>query len=317
VVGEKNIQVSNPYPKRIFNILVLAGISFFLVKSLISGFRDLQNYQFQIDIGRLGVSTLAFTTMCLFQAATGVFIIRSMGQSVDFPNGIRNLLFSLMGKYIPGKIWVIIFRMQYISDENISKENIFSATVIEHFFLIGTAMIYGSTVMLFYNFHPIFLFVLIFSMVGTLFLVLNPSFIFKCINKLLIMFKRNELSSDTKVGTPFLILLLTSVTWSIFSIATWFAATSLVDINISYFFRIASAHALSVIGGFLVFFSPGGIGVREGIFVAVNPAESMAISVLLALLLRIIITVSEIIAFFLAHTFLIISRRENDKWTKL
>src|SRR4030067_203664 len=166
--------------------------------------------------------------MFLTQSFVALFILDLLGYKIDTFHGVKSIFISSLGKYIPGKVGVVLFRMHKLSELQVPKKVVFLAMVIEHLFLIPIGAAFGSLSVFF------------------------------------------------------------------FSLGAWYCTGSIVESSPPPFFPIAGAYALSVLGGFAAIFSPGGIGVRESLFVLIAPFDTKGLLVIWSILLLLVRSASEI-----------------------
>lgn len=170
---------------------------------------------------------------------------------------------SILGKYLPGKIWTVIGRAKIISDYtkiNLTKLSAlsFEAQII----ILWTGLIISLIGALlsqidYYYTILIFLVFLLFSI--TLF-----SEKFKNIfEKLLNYFLKNKKKLPRISYKNNRIILLNFLPWIMWGIGFYFMALSILNDFAGV--EIIFSFPLSVTFGILAVFSPGGIGVREGI----------------------------------------------------
>lgn len=248
----------------------------------------------------------------LIGTSSWLFINKGFGQTCTWFQAARVQLLSTVAKYIPGFTW------QYVSKAYLSKENGSTNKAI----VIGLAYEFIQTLWIGICFALIFI-PEKFNSIGFLQLgnkwihlggwgglILSVSSPFWG-EWLMLKF----LGKNNKVYKRYLIIaiFLIIIGWCLNSVALWLTGYSLMpDKSISietYFFGISSA----LVAGILAIPVPNGIGVREGVMVAVlGPYLTTPLSLVLAGLSRIEITFSELFSALIINLAYRIKGREKD-----
>lgn len=170
---------------------------------------------------------------------------------------------SILGKYLPGKIWTVMGRAKIISDySKISLTTLSALSFESQIVVLWTGLIISFIGALISNLDIFYLLlILIIFMIFTL-IIFNDKFkivietlikryLKKSLNFPRIKYKNNKL------------ILLNFFPWIIWGIGFYLMALSII--NDFAGIEILFSFPLSVIFGILAIFSPGGIGIREGI----------------------------------------------------
>ena len=182
------------------------------------------------------------------------FLLRSVGKSIPFVGAMKIFFFSEVGKYLPGKIWVAVGRIMMYSKVGVERERGIVLLILELTLMILTAIIFPGRIILHYiTLKPAILGIFLFAI---------PILLFLIIWKYRITVER----------TKEYIIRLTIPAVTIFISFTffWFVLGCAFQSLIYYFtqINIGSFHAMQIFSaswvvGFLAFFMPVGLGVRE------------------------------------------------------
>jgi len=185
---------------------------------------------------------------------------------VIFRSGVTSVGLAELGKYIPGKLWIILGRAGYIS-ENYSYKLKDTAYVsfYTQVLTIWTGLLIGAAGFLFIPVPAKWTAVFIAGFVFLSLILFVPSlqdYFLKIINKL---FKKNIELPVIRVGELIRLLPFFLFDWLI-RIAGF--ALLLVALSPDYLrFLFLPGYPLSVTLGILAVIAPGGLGVREGVLV--------------------------------------------------
>ncbi len=213
---------------------------------------------------------------------------------------------SIVGKYLPGKLWQIA-GSTYLAAKRGIPEGISVTSfvmgqaywILSGMVLIGCSAAAGlfrdstdflSTVK--WTFIPV--------IIGIIIVVIKPMYMEAPMNWILRLLKREKVDIDIGFRAGVKILAYYSVCWSIFGLAFWFFVGSLTPVSIDRYLILTAVFSAAIIIGFLSLFAPGGIGVREGILILLltylDDFQAPLPSII-ALGFRLVMTISEIISF--------------------
>jgi hypothetical protein len=154
-------------------------------------------------------------------------------------------------------------------------------------------------------------------LVPVLMLVLHPRIFYGTANRILARFGKPSLTHRLSFN-----LLAALLLWSVLgllwqSLAIWLVAAPPLGLEFTKWWVIAGAYCLAWCAGFLAFWAPGGLGMRELVFITAmtfmmpkpvrqsfhDPAARIGFLAFLSVLLRIWATIGELIVAGLAYAF--------------
>ena len=136
---------------------------------------------------------------------------------------------------------------------------------------------------------------------GILVLVCYPRVLEKTLNLGLRILKKEKIELDISTKDVIIYLLGYSVSWLLFGLAFLIFVKAMAQADFRMYPMLTGAFAFSLNIGFLAIFTPGGIGVREGVLVfLLSSFFPLPVSTLIALLSRLWITVGELLCFLIA-----------------
>jgi glycosyltransferase 2 family protein len=247
-------------------------------------------------------------------AASWWLTLRGLGQDVSLVQSVRVHLLSNLAKYVPGYGWQLIGKAYLTNKIGLTNKIIGLAMLFEIGQLVGIGVI------------------LIVSLIPEIYLneliIVNgysaPGYLFKflmfigiiIISIVLVDILRRYRKSFSDVRFVPLFLIGSSLSiflgWLLFGFSFWLIGASLVHLPWSNIPTFIFALTASFLIGLASIFIPGSIGVRESIMVFLLSPEFVAapIAVIIAILSRIIITLSELSSLYLLNFILRISKRQ-------
>lgn len=256
------------------------------------------------------ITTLAFIIAAALAAITWVFTCKKLQISISKKTDFCCWGITMLGKYIPGKIWLYGGRAAYyyknkkpmhLVSLGMMLEIILSliAASIFAFIMAGGYLLSGGEVAKNYTDQ----WQIAIAGLFIILIVSHPLCINLCLGTLAKLLKKSiqpTLISYKDILTIILIYFFNWIVFSSFMVPYW----SYFDWSFYEIFYASGSLALAGVLGQLAVFSPGGLGVREGILVALlAPLLPLSEAILVAVNLRIYATIGELC--FSAGCFLI------------
>ncbi len=277
--------------------LILGFIFFLLGRRLYLDWGEVRLHDFTIAVPLLILSVVVLFCYFLLRIFGWALILRRFKAPISYRKGIRIWSLSQLGKFIPGKVWVVLARTYLGQKEGLSPEVASTSTIWEILMAVTSAAL-------------IFLFSLPFEasiglrsrislallVIPFGVLILHPSTLTRVVNFTLGKLRRPPLAASLRFPHNLAILLYFSASWICLGFAFHLFVNSLVPIPFAEMPFLIGAFALATISGFLTFISPAGLGVREGVLaVLLGLKLGSPVAILVSLLSRIWITLSQLL----------------------
>lgn len=263
-------------------------VAYFIFRFLADNFSDIQESMGSIRPWWLLLSAVLITCYLYCQALIWRRILIDLGTIIPVAQAVRLFFLSLFGKYIPGKIWIVAMRVGLSSFSGAPKGRLMASILIEHFFILSTAIcLYLLTT------ENIFL--IITGLALLVVIAITPNLCFKTMDMIAQLMGKDHMAVRLDLTSSVKYTMAYLATWTLLSTALWAAAKSLVPLDPYVALQIGGMYALSFVAGFLAPFAPGGLGVREGTFLLLSGQTlTTPIAGILAILMRLVFTVAEL-----------------------
>jgi glycosyltransferase 2 family protein len=216
-------------------------------------------------------------------------------ESITFVN-ISNLF-----KYIPGRFWAYTVQISLMSKKNIAKSLVLYVNFVCLLCVTMVSTIYGLYYLLFYlKVFPMLISILLFGLlilVDLAFIMWNT----RVINWLIIIintfFKREIQPINIEKWLILYIQFLYLIAWIPPGISAYFLAKGIgLDVAFTDVFAFVSSMSVSWIIGYIAIFTPGGLGVREGImFLMLKQFSNVNTALILPIAMRLIYIFMELL----------------------
>jgi len=281
---------------------------------------ELWRGNFQLRFEWLIPAALLYLCAHSVWARYSVTLLRNQGAKVTVSTGIRAYFISQFGKYVPGKIWVIVLRVGILGKNlGISRTAVGITAMYEALVSMGAGAMVGVALLFFlsaeqsslsgfklYWAAPIVLFPI--GLVG-----LN-----RFVNRVNRWRKGHDAKQFPRVKLHWVVIGLAqaSIGWLILGLSIWMTLRGLraepEPLTLDTYLHLTSINALAYVIGFIFVFMPAGAGVRElalQTLLALELKQSMdadaaaALAAVTAIVLRLIWTIAELGAAGLLYKF--------------
>jgi uncharacterized membrane protein YbhN (UPF0104 family) len=224
-----------------------------------------------------------------------------LNKKLGFLESIAFLNTSNLFKYIPGKLWVYTVQIALMTKKNIAKSLVLYVNFVCLLCVIIVSTIYGLYYLFFcLKILPMRISILLFGfliLVDFAFIMWNTSVINWLIIKINKFFKREILPIKIEKWLILYIQFLYLVAWIPPGIGAYFLAKGIgLAVASSDMFALISSMSVSWIIGYIAIFTPGGLGVREGImFLMLKQFSNVKTALFLPLATRLIYIIVELL----------------------
>lgn len=286
----------------LIKIAFLVIVTIFLVRYFQKNLSDIRELDIHIEWKIFSLSMLFYFIYKITLASLWHYITKLNHAGISYSKAIVSYLYSILGKYIPGKVFMLAARIPAYNEAGVKASTVTICFLLENLCtLLGAAFLFLGSLFFFpnellndYKMATILLVVLFF-------ICIHP----KIINFFLGIVER--LTKKTGLVIPITypemikVVLLFIGNWLIVGIGFYILTCSIYPVPMSEMLYTAGIFGVSAIIGILSIFAPSGIGVREGIIVLgltlIMPSEY---AVIISIVSRLWATVAELILIAIA-----------------
>jgi uncharacterized membrane protein YbhN (UPF0104 family) len=243
--------------------LVIVGFFSFAIYSVLP---DILSYHWQFDPLWLLLALVLILVRGPIGAHGWWAIMRQLGYKLPWWRNLRIVYYSTLAGYVPGGMWHAVSRIYLADREGVPPVITGVGVVIESALVtLGAAMIAPLAALSWPEFP-------VWAVVGTLVVlcgfVLFPNFLFRLLDWLLVRFKREP--AQVRM-TPLDMLILLSpyaLNWLLFGAMSFALVAALYpSLPLEQAPAVAGVHVTAWLLGYLAFFVPQGLVVREAVIV--------------------------------------------------
>ncbi|MFC1651018.1 lysylphosphatidylglycerol synthase domain-containing protein [Candidatus Latescibacterota bacterium] len=284
--------------KTLLKLAVAAIIIIFLGHSVLSNWEMIRGYDWSFNPVLMILSCLIFAAAFGFLPWVWHMVLHYMGHELSYSDARDIFYIGNLGRYIPGKVWSIA-GMAYMAEKSGIPATIAGTSAV--FSQVYSMLSSFGFFLLFFIFRgtysinaKVFWFLPVFFAAAVIFIF--PSNMERVLNIVLKRIGKETVTLRITTVSALKIVALYFVSGLLFGCAFWIFVSSFIGLGEVNPVFAASAYIIAYWVGFLAFFVPGGIGVREGIlgllFMNIIPA---GVLIIIAALSRLLVTIIEIL----------------------
>lgn len=249
-------------------------------------------YHPELSIGMLVVGLAVMLAGVLAKAAGWFVLMEGLGSPIRLLTALRSWSYSQIVSYIPGKVPVLVVRVQICAEDGAPFDKVFAGTVLEVIIsMVSTLGIWLLSLLFVPGSGDVTLAVYLLPLI-LLAASLHPKIIM-AIMGFCYRLKRGGQGQEIPHITPAGILrpgILYFLGWLLSGFGGYFILKS-VATNLtmpwSLSICVAGAFSFAWVVGYLFFISPGGLGAREGALIwALMPFTPLGVAVVVSVLVR-------------------------------
>jgi hypothetical protein len=264
-----------------------------------NNWNQVKDASFTFEVFPLILSTLIFAFSYFIQIWAWYLITLKLKIALSPSDTLKSWFYSQLGKYLPGKVWLLLSRFYFYESRGKSKKSISVALYFEMVTIMVAAglvflaaLIFFREIWLFYSWKQSGWLILLF-LLG--FVSLHPRVLQKILNWTLVQFKREPVSLSISYSDILWILFVCIVSWVIGGVGFYLFVDSVYPVAPQYILFLTGALAISSTLGLVAIFAPSGLGVREGALVyLLSFVMATPVAVIISILTRIWMTLIEI-----------------------
>lgn len=294
----------------ILKLVLIAIVLYFVYGQFSKHWQEVVAYDWSVNFGLLILSLVVHLIAFTMFSRTWCLIIGTLGYKVKLRHAFKIAYIADLGRYIPGKIWPL-FGMAYLARQlGIQEERAVTSWGLAMIFNLPSALLAGGACFLLYpgtfdiditstlgrGAYLIGAGILIFSVL----LIFLPNKVFILANYFLRKLKRPEIILKIKLTTALKIYSGYIICWLLFGLAFWIFVKAVAGGETIPLVPTMGAFIIAYQIGYLAFFAPGGIGIRELVLNAVLMPYLGPIAAGIAVAARLWNLTAEVLAFVMA-----------------
>ena len=310
-----------PWAKRAIAVGITLAIFVWILRPIFKQWQDVRAHVQDISVIRVAAAAGMFAIfLFVFRVLTWRRILQGLGCTIPVAAASRIWITSELARYLPGAIWQVVGRIYLAKPYGVRGTITSVSQILELAIFLLANILVAVACMLYFGVKHLdgaartWLYIAM-CVAPILLVLLHPKVFYGIINRVVRKLGKPEVES--RIGGVELLALLG---WNVFgllwqSLALYLILQPALGLKLDWWWVVAGAYCLAWTAGFLAVWAPGGIGVRELVFVTAMrvalPQEVqqqfehrqvlLGFLALLSVLLRLWATLGEIILAVIAY----------------
>jgi hypothetical protein len=275
IAGKQTWSWKNPWVRRSIGVAITIAIFVWMLKPIVTRWPEVGGRIMQTSAARFVIASFMFSIfLFVFRAFSWRRILQSLGHRLNIAPATRIWSASELARYVPGSIMQVIGRAYLAKPYGIDGATSSTSQVLElTIFLLANVLMALVCLPWFAAKIQGNARIALWSAAGLaplLLILLYPPVFYGLMNRILRALKKKPIAG--RVSGPVLIGLLVwavlGLAWQGLAIWILTAQPQALDLDPSRIGLVIGAYCLAWCAGFLAFWAPGGIGMREAVLVA-------------------------------------------------
>lgn len=281
---------------------VILLIFAFIFLALWRSFDELREANLSLNLRRALVSFPFAVAYLVGRSMIWHLIVRRMIRSFPLRVDMLSWLASVIGKYVPGKVFLLLGRVHFYRGSGATVGQVTLPFLIELCAsCLAASIIFGLAVMVEQAGVLQSYAVSVCVAAAVLAMMTHPRVLTGVLNAGLRVAKRPPVSLNLRWLDVWKWTLLMAANWMVLGTGFFLLLSALVDLPLNRLLYVTGSFALAGVIGMLALFAPSGIGVREGIMAAaLSQILPTGVAVMAALVARVWMTLAEVFCASLA-----------------
>jgi uncharacterized membrane protein YbhN (UPF0104 family) len=309
-------QVARRWLKRAFGVVVTVAIFVWILKPIVTRWDQVRDRVWAMNWGRVVAASVLFAVfLFVFRALVWRRLLKNFGHKLPVWTTTRIWSTSELARYLPGAVWQVVGRVYLTKPYGIRGSVVSTSQVMELalFLLANLIVALGALTFLGWkSFDGTARLWLVVSavLIPVLSMGLHPKVFYPVADRILVKLKKPPIQKRMRWKSLFDLLLWNIVGLGVQGLAIYLVVFELLDLKLAKWWVVTGAYCLAWCAGFLAFWAPGGLGVREVVFIAAmnfaiplavrsgslqDPQQRELFLIFLSVLLRIWATLGELI----------------------
>lgn len=253
-----------PYVRAAMAALSVGAIVF----ALLIGWGDLQRLDWEFRPLPIAATFVLLFIVTVGEAGLWVITCRGLGGRIGFRPGIRAVVLSNLGKYLPGKVMHVVSQVMLAQDQGVPASISLTSMLVDlALLLMGACFVSLSSLPTLLEDYRAALIPIAATAVPVGLIVLHPAILGRllALGARVLPGSRGGLSGEL-LRYPSIIKLFVGyiASWLVMSVALFASAEAVHPIDVSLLPAMGGVAAISYVFGLAVPFAPAGLGAREG-----------------------------------------------------
>jgi len=290
--------------RNVITCLVITLILFYLIRVIYENWLELSTFDYQFKYHFLFCSFLFLFVFFFLRVYCWKLILAKMNIMFSMRKSVKVSFLSMMGRYLPGKVWMIMGKVYMSGKEGVPRKEAFASVVMEIILEIVASIFFFFFFLFSVLEQPLLSMKLIYSLAVIMIvglIVLHPKVFYGVLNTFLYRWKGEKIEKCMSYWDIIQLFALYNFIVLMQGTAFYLFVNSICYVPLNNLLGLTGSLAVAGVLGTLSFFTPSGLGVREGVLALLLSTYVISpIAVLISLLARLWVTLGEVMCALVA-----------------
>ena len=290
--------------RNVITCLVITLILFYLIRVLYKNWLEVSTFDYQFKYHFLFCSFLFLFVFFFLRVYCWKLILAKMNIMFSMRKSVKVSFLSMMGRYLPGKVWMIMGKVYMSGKEGVPRKEAFASVVMEIILEIVASIFFFFFFLFSVLEQPLLSMKLIYSLAVIMIvglIVLHPKVFYGVLNTFLYRWKGEKIEKCMSYWDIIQLFALYNFIVLMQGTAFYLFVNSICYVPLNNLLGLTGSLAVAGVLGTLSFFTPSGLGVREGVLALLLSTYVISpIAVLISLLARLWVTLGEVMCALVA-----------------
>jgi len=317
---------SLPWLKRALGVAITVAIFAYILRPVVRQWDQVRADVLKTDPSIFIIASAMFAAfLFLFRVVSWRRMLKGLGHKLPVAAATRIWSTSELARYLPGAIWQVVGRVYLVKPYGVSGSVCSTSQILELTVYLLANLLVAVGCLLWFGARPssglghdarMWLFVAM-GLVPLLTLLLHPRIFYGIVNRVMHAIQKPAITQRPRGYKLFGLLgwAVVGLAWQ--SVAVFLLVRGPLELEWSKLWAVAGSYCLAWCAGFLAFWAPGGLGVRELVFMTAmmlflpqsvrehftNPEALVGLLAFLSVLLRLWTVAGELLLASLAYAF--------------
>lgn len=267
-------KASKPWLKRMLTVGITAYLFYLILHPVIDNWAKIEPFVSQVRPINFVTGVVMFSVfLFVFRVFSWWSILRALGHELPVAPTTRIWSTSELARYLPGVVWQVVGRIYLVKPYGVPGAVCSTSQVLELIIFLLANVIVAVGCLSYYGIKYFdgasrWWLIALMGLLPFLFLLLLPSVFYKLMGRVLGWFKKPPLEARVPAKTLMGLLLWNIIGLIFMTFAIWLIVSGPLDLPLSKWWILGGSYCLAWCAGFLAFWAPGGLGVREIVYKA-------------------------------------------------
>lgn len=313
---QKWTAVAKRWGRKLFGVVVTVAIFVWILKPIVANWDRIDDRISEMNWGRVALGSVLFAAyLFVFRALVWRRLLKNFGHKLPIWPITRIWSTSELARYLPGSVWQVVGRVYLIKPYGVRGSVCSTSQIMELALYLLANLIVALGALTFLGWKSFEgaarnWMIVAAILVPLLSLALHPKVFYAIADKILVALKKPPIQKRMRWKSLIDLLLWNVLGLTVQGLAIYLVVAELLQLPLTKWWVVTGAYCLAWCAGFLAFWAPGGLGVREAVFIAAmsfaiphavrsgqlqDPEQRLLFLIFLSVLLRIWATVGELI----------------------